>query len=341
MFLITWITVHLTGRRRYALIAGCLAALYGPELLFESMVLRESTFVFVALLAFAVLLNARKRHFSTGWLIISGAAAFLPLLVRFSGLLWAAAALLWTLWYCCRKNTTSRELFRRKGIRAVLKTAIPLAAGGIIILIPPTIYHAVVFQYPSPTRMNLNYVFKTSGTATQSINQNQQPKPKQSVCTATEKCRTCPFTGLLTRSGNFAKNFLTLFSPYEMPNNINYYFLKHKLFPLSLLIGPLLLIPLGLTGLLLALLKNPFRDRYGLMLLYLIAYALPVALYLPLARLRLILFPAFCFFTPYVLVFLKEKLERHEPDRMVESRAGDPAVCAHPDTCRPGTEIPA
>ncbi len=81
-----------------ALAAGCLFALYGPPLIYETAVLKESPNLFLHVLLLASVLWAAKKNFKPPQLALAGALMALPPLLRFSGVLWSALALAWLLW---------------------------------------------------------------------------------------------------------------------------------------------------------------------------------------------------------------------------------------------------
>jgi tetratricopeptide (TPR) repeat protein len=90
-----------------------------------------------------------------------------------------------------------------------------------------------------------------------------------------------------------------VFSAYEIPNNVNYYFLKYKLFPLQYLIGPFLLMPLAVTALILLVLNRGVLRKESILFVFIFSYMLPMCYFVPLARYRLVLTPVFCMLAPY------------------------------------------
>ncbi|HRR06489.1 MAG TPA: hypothetical protein P5105_04325, partial [Victivallales bacterium] len=103
------------------------------------------------------------------------------------------------------------------------------------------------------------------------------------------------------RISNYFEKIYKLISPYEIPNNINYYFLKTQFFPFGLFLGPLFLIPLGVSGFFISLSEPRKLKRYSILFFYFIAIAFPMIIFIPLARYRIALLLFFVFFSGYYL----------------------------------------
>jgi predicted Zn-dependent protease len=73
--------------------------------------------------------------------------------------------------------------------------------------------------------------------------------------------------------------------------------------------GPLLVIPLAFTAILFILCSWQWRRKEGLLLLYILAYSMPLVFFYPLARYRLIMYPAFCIlmFYPFYQAYYQMK----------------------------------
>ena len=80
-----------------------------------------------------------------------------------------------------------------------------------------------------------------------------------------------------------------VFQSHEIPDNLNYYFIRDYFPGLKLLIGPGLLIPFALAGLVLVLLTGRFLKREGVIVLAVLTLALPISANWPMGRYRLIL----------------------------------------------------
>ena len=67
-----------------------------------------------------------------------------------------------------------------------------------------------------------------------------------------------------------------VFLAHEIPDNLNYYFTRDYFPELKLLIGPGLLVPFALAGMVLAVVSGRFLKRDGVILLALFSLALPL-----------------------------------------------------------------
>ncbi|HXI02164.1 MAG TPA: glycosyltransferase family 39 protein, partial [Candidatus Saccharimonadales bacterium] len=81
-----------------ALAAGLLAALFGPSLLFEVLLLRTSAITFLGLAVTAAALLALREGASRGWLVAAGALSGLSVLLKSSALLVTGALLAIVIW---------------------------------------------------------------------------------------------------------------------------------------------------------------------------------------------------------------------------------------------------
>jgi len=103
---------------------------------------------------------------------------------------------------------------------------------------------------------------------------------------------------------NSGGKFITLFKAFEISENLNYYFVREKLKPIGSMLGPLLLIPVATLGMLLLLFRRRFKGRANFLFIYLISFAAPMIVYVPLGRYRLVLLPVFCVFAGYAAIFI-------------------------------------
>ena len=97
-----------------------------------------------------------------------------------------------------------------------------------------------------------------------------------------------------------------IFSASEIPNNVNYYFLKYKLFPLQYLVGPFLLIPLAGAALILLIFNRGILRKESILFVFIFSYMIPMCYFVPLARYRLVLIPVFCMLAPYPIFVIKK-----------------------------------
>ncbi len=336
--LVAWITLRITRRRWSAGVAGTVAALYAPALIYEAVTLRETLFVFTAVLGLGVMINLVRHHFSTVWLLIAGSVIVLPFLVRFPGVGWYLTALT-TGAVMLVQDERHRACFRWQAV--VKKIALLLAGGLLLLSIVAMINYHNRGAVNSISHSYLNYLITTGRQAAPRTVNISAP----SVIASEKKSASSDrdFLYGLSYWLNNGKKFLKLFQPYEIPNNINYYFMRSHLFPCSLLFGPGLVLPLAVAGLLLMLLRLPRLTRYEwLLLLYILSFALPPAIFLPLGRYRLVLYPVFAIMTAYACLGLVNSIKelvmaiKRHPAVAVEDSSDKSTVLNWSDVGKPG-----
>ncbi|MDD5729189.1 MAG: tetratricopeptide repeat protein [Victivallales bacterium] len=287
--LTAWCALRIWGNMYWSMASGLLAALYAPAMMYQVTTLKESFLLFFALLSLAAVLWAHKLRFSPYVLWICGIFLALPCICRITAIPFCGLAALWIM-ACLYKK-----------IKIINKTFINhstfLALGMLTVFIPVSVANGFLTNgtYYLPLQSPVSYVFRLGSiTAPQSLN---LPPPGNDAI-----ADPLPASGTVL-NGNFAINLFRkipqVFSASEIPNNVNYYFLKYKIFPLQYLVGPLLLFPLAVTALLLLLLNRGILHRESILFVFAIAYMLPLCVFVPLARYRLVLTPIFCMLAPY------------------------------------------
>jgi tetratricopeptide (TPR) repeat protein len=278
-----YVALHLTGKRNWALLTGLIAALYSPFLIHECFLTKDALVPDIAALSLFLLVWGRKHHFR-GWrLPLAALGLFLPVLVHISTVFFAAAGWLWLGWYL------------RGDVRRLAKgVALPVLAALLLL----SAHTWSVAGYFLPMALDARYrshavevSLAQSDTNNMTMNFSDGQSPS------------------LLR--NYLKKAQMLIAPYEIPNNINHYFVKNRLPIFSFLPGPLLLIPCAGVALLLIPGSRKWRRRFNLPLLYVCCYALPIIAFMPLARYRMILCPALAVMAPYV-IYLTVKLYREK-----------------------------
>ncbi len=295
-FLIVFLMLHLTRDRLAAMLAGIFAATYSTAAIYECFILPESIFMCVCCITLAVpFYISCRRRFSPLPLFLSGIACTLPLVTKITGSLLSFFFVTLVVMMISRKRSVPASSKRR--------LCMFFSAGIAAIIIPVSAYNvARGFSFlPLPSSPNFSYVFKLGATEnikslslTEKTPSNEQAKPST--------------TGGFTRKlANYGEKFLMIFHHYEVPNNINCYFVRYFLFPLNLMLKSTVLIPLAIAGMLILLFRQKLMTRYFILFLYLACIALPMIIFVPLARYRLSLFPVFCVFAAYPMVFLRAK----------------------------------
>jgi tetratricopeptide (TPR) repeat protein len=298
-FLIAWIALRLTGRRGVALTAGMAAALYAPELMYESVTLRESVMVFACTLSLALVVTWRRRHFANWRMVAVGAILALPCLVRASAGLWTALAMLWVWAYILRKQRVS---LKTDWLKALRKGAL-IGVGAIILLLPSWGWNYFAQGYPLPFYLNIGYSVKAGkvdNARTMNVEMSKtasaaalQTEPESCPVPSTEAsgraaCKVvCPFI-------KYGKKFIEVFLPFEKANNLNFYYMRQKFPILTNLLRPEILITLATVMLIWWLLRGACLRKEAILFIYLIALTIPMCVFLPLARYRLALLPVFC-----------------------------------------------
>lgn len=303
VFLTVYITLSISGNRLTSVIAGIFMALYSPVIIYETQILKASLFLFVALLSLATLLYARKKQFASFPMFISGVFAILPLFIRHAGFLWLLTAFCWLTFYA-RMKVLQKCGICFVGINKTYKNFKPLLyfiAGSLSFLIIVTIYNkSRDFDTLSYFKPNYSYVLAVGADEESNISVAEKTvsKPSVSISKAINK-----FQHYLTKAFN-------LFNAYEIPNNINYYYVQKKLPITRFFIGPVLLMPLALTGLILMIINGGLYKKESILFFYIVSFAIPICAFLPLGRYKLVLAPVFCIAAAYCLMNLLKIVNR-------------------------------
>ena len=261
---------RLWGDRRAALCSGLIAALFAPGVMYELTMLQETLVLFTFTASFAGILWARKHRFLPWYGAAAGALLGLASIGRPTALLWAFAALVWS------------GLVLRKHGR--LKRLGPLAGGVLAVWLLTSGLNWFWAGYPGP----FYNVFGYSATVNAA-----SAEEGDAVVSAASVTADSPGGKLLQIGSNAVLRLPKVFLAHEIPDNMNYYFIREYFPALKLLIGPGLLVPFALAGLVLALVFRRFLRREGVILLAVFALALPICANYPVGRYRLILLAPF------------------------------------------------
>lgn len=334
--LTAWLCLKLTGKKIVALGAGIISALYAPALIYEAITLRENLFAFTAVLALAVLIKLHQHHFSAIWLFLTGIIITLPFTVRLSALLWLGVTACWiilmiikrtyplsltkfTCKLCGSPPTVSSKVkeptLQSQGIKhhpiykIFKQTSILMSGVLLVILVVATINFSSKKAVTSISKRYIKYIFTMGRQINPKTVNIRVPGDEKLTKEALKKGEKQPDSASASGMA-YVNNCLTklgkLFCQYEIPNNINYYFMREYLFPCSILPGPSMIIPLAVAGLILMLLGGRLLHRELLLMLYIGSFAVPIMLFLPLGRYRLIFYPIFsiAMFYPLQLIFI-------------------------------------
>lgn len=310
---VAWCALHLTGKRLWAVGAGIIAAAYAPALLHESLTLRESTQVFFAALSLFGLLWGRKRHFDAVGLIVAGTCLSLPCMVRVSSAPFFVFGSLWIVLYLFLKYKGKRLILKQLFIRVGVLAAVCSVIFGSVML-----FNARNSGTKLPFHVDMNYALKLGKIENP---KNMNPGPAQPATPETAAVSGDTAAPKNFGVGSYLKNYICkfylLFKPFEIPNNVNYYFMKYKIFPLEYMAGPLLVIPLAFTAILFMLCSWQWMRKEGLLLLYILAYSMPLTFFYPLARYRLILYPVFAILMFYPFYKAYSQIKRRNTILMI------------------------
>ena len=313
---IAWCALHLTGKRLWAIASGLVAAAYAPALLHECLALRESTQVFFAALSLFGLLWGRKRHFDIIGLIVAGTCLSLPCLVRVSSAPFFVLGSLWIVLYLFLKYKGKRLILKQFFIRLGVLVAVCSVIFGAV-----TLFNVRNSAINLPFHIDMNYAMKMSKVENpKDMNVGTlQPasSPATEIAPVAEGSASRQSFSIGRHLENCIYKFYLLFKPFEIPNNVNYYFMKYKLFPLEFMAGPLLVIPLAFTAILFMLCSWQWMRKEGLLLLYILAYSMPLAFFYPLARYRLIMYPVFAILMFYPFYKAYSQIRRRNTILMI------------------------
>jgi hypothetical protein len=308
-----WITLKLSGKWLWAAVSGILAALYAPGMIYEVLVLKEIYLTFFSLLALAFVIWGRNRHYKPWIAFLTGIGLALPCLCRVTALPFCCFAGLWMTFYLF--NHLRRK--SKKWYKPLIFRILCAIAGVLVIFVPVTIfnyynsskrvplpfhvgasYAVSLGKVKSPSSMNVKIIDLKSSLKENSVQKKNAEDNSQS-----------PIVNFMS---NFSRKLPLVFNQHEIPNNVNYFFMKDKLLPIKYMPGPSLLLPLAITALLLIIFSGRFLRRESLLLIYIIAFLFPICFFYPLGRYRLVLFPVFCMLAPYPFYFAWKLRNRYK-----------------------------
>ncbi len=283
--LVTFCALRLWRNRKTALIAGVLASLYAPPLLYECTALQEPLLAFLNLLAFAVMLDAHRRRFSPASLVEAGGALGLAGTGRPSSLPFLLFALCWL------------SLSPRRGSPGILRRGCLLCTGLLAVWIPVVSWNWLHAKWPLPFYGgNISYIADVI----------QSPSLRDWNRAAPAERRARDPRAFMSRAvAGFLRKAPLMLSPREIPDNLNYHYLRQRLAPLSVLPGPLLVLPAATAGMaLMAFSGRRSCGRNWLLLGCMLGMSVCAIAYYPVGRYRLILYPALILSAIYPLALM-------------------------------------
>jgi len=321
-----WITLMISGNKYTALFAGVIASLYAPVIIYETQILKTTVYLFCSLLAFSLLLYAKKKRFTFLWTSLAGFFALFPLWERFAGILYPATALLWIITLSIAHSIKTRntlahskenlpdsipsdasnnfKFFLHKAVKSSIKPILYFSAGMAVSVIMVTAVNKYHNQSSAGyIKANLQYILKTGSTKNADINgqSSSETVNRQEAIQPSEKMIF------------YLKKCIDILRPIQIPNNINYYFIRERLPIMKILLGPNLVIPIALTGFFILIINLRFLKKESIMFFYAFASITPIIMFLPLARYKTLLLPLIAFSSAYALYYtinarIKQKL---------------------------------
>ena len=278
--LLSEIMLKISGKSHLALLAGVVWALNPVELMYEFTTLQETLVNFGIILSFWSFLKARQHRFAPLYALGAGCAAGVaatgrPVAVGMTLLLGA-----WCAFYLYRKKLS-------------LKGALAYGCG---ILLVWGIFSTVNFCQGS----RFNCFFNPVSYAV-SVN-TAPPAAAEKLSSPTAAPALPP---LVTTAFKMFKRIPGLWSPGEIPENLNIYFLKDKIPFLRI---PHEFLPLcAAMGLLFLLIKGEWKRKTALILLPIVSLSFFLCIREPIGRDRLLLLPWFVLLTVWFFHCLSKK----------------------------------
>lgn len=285
------------GNRRAGLVAAALAALYGPLIFHQGVMLRDWLPPILEPLALVLALRADETGRGRTW-VLAGGAVGAAALTRETALLLVPALGIWLVWRSGRRWRSAA----RAGALAGLGLGLALA--------PLVARNAAVGAPPLALSISGGMTFVDQNTA-----ESLALWPSVSLDTKARILRTGDGrTAAVVRetlatyrgdpaalAGKLALRLRAIADPFEIPNNVSFAYGRELSWVLRLAPTFAVLFPLGAAGLLLSL-----RDwrRHRLLYLYLGATLVNLLVWMPLGRYRLPLAAALMPYAGMAVVWL-------------------------------------
>ncbi|MDD2403003.1 MAG: hypothetical protein PHI56_00495 [Victivallaceae bacterium] len=272
--LVGMMILQLTGKRWWAMLSGITAALYSPILMHECFHGKDALSVDFAVLSLFLLFLACRKRYALSYAVLATCSLILQIFNHLSGLTFG---MLGIILLCSGLKWNLRKI------------TISVVAPILGLLVLASVINGLSVGNYMPFNAPMAYIGKV--TLQEDIGSSLNINDSESEKTI----RILPLTA------SYLKKWTMIFSPYEIPNNINYYFIKNRLKLFNFLPGPLLLVPLSVISMIMIVISAKWRRRFALPLFFIAAYSLPLMAFYPLARYRIILCPALCMLFPYLI----------------------------------------
>lgn len=293
-----YIALRLTGKRVLSAMAGIISGLYAPAIMYECAILKETGLLFYVTAVTAFVLFCRKNHFKTYHLILCGALLYSITLVRFYGVLWGILIFVWILAYLFRREKRNRINTSPDTLKKTFKAFCCMLAGALaVMVITFSVNYSWSKTFPE-VLISVDYNLKF-GTIDDPAAMHIPAEHEQLL-----KEKKPVLKEYLSSANVYFKKLTYIFKSFEIPENLNYYFIRDHLFSLNYLFGPLFLIPAAAAGIIMLLINRRFYRKESFLFIYLLSFIIPLCLFFPLGRYRLILLPVFSISAAYLFVLL-------------------------------------
>ena len=282
--LVMSIALMLWGKRVLALACGLLYALYGPMLMYEFTILQESVVCNLILLGSWMALRTKIRHYPAGKSFLSGICWGLASIGRPVAVLLAGGSALAAVF----------NGIRRRNCKPLL-----MIAGIAVLLAGASVFNLYFATEISPFFRAMGYTVQFN------VQQASSPQGNRAVPAEFENRYIVAAKHI---ASYLPKRCSQFFLSFEMPENLNYYFIRERLPVLKYLLSPAMVMPFALAGFFLMLFR--WKKRESLIVGALILLAVPLAMRDPIGRYRLLLMPGFFLCAAYwfkVLLYGKKK----------------------------------
>ena len=297
---IVYICKQLTNNNKTASLAGIIYALYAPALMYEGFILKESFYLFFAVFILFMCFYTVSNKYSSISVFVLGFIILIPGLVRSVGGGLALIIFCWFIYSLIKYVVELKSCYKGK-IKIIIKRVICFFLGLLLMLaavyiscgnnLPPTLslfsnlsYFVKVGQQKELTSININRNIDKTFSKNKKINNDNILSPKKSKWNIFIEKQ-------YGKLKIYIRNFLFIFRAYEIPNNLNYYFIRYTLMPLKYLIGPIFLFPVGLAGFIILLLGWKKYRKPELLLLFCLPVIAGCMIFLPIARYRIVIIP--------------------------------------------------
>ncbi|MCP4179208.1 MAG: tetratricopeptide repeat protein [bacterium] len=294
VILSTYIGWYLTKNKLISFLSGCFIAAYGPLMMYEGFVLKSTLFTFISTLLLFYVLYSKSKRFRKADLVTIGIIAGLLLLIRFSGVTWAVLAIVWVI-FNTKFNINNSIILKHVTEKLI---GFSYIAAGIILIIGAVIVYNNNANIGALSALNNREWFSYIASVGSQVNLDTV----NSKIVAQEDVQLKSTTEKHFHIAPFFKKSIIMFSANEVPNNLNYYFIKNGLFILKYLITPFFIFIVGLSGLLIFILFRKNVALVSVVILFVISIIVPAGLFVPLARYKVVITPLLCIFSAFFII---------------------------------------